>query len=554
VISLMRRGVVLAAWSPWLVLLKCRTIHRLAATVALTLIVCVGVDVVALNAFADVGTGLWRVTGSLLGGHSDEKVVTLANGRVLVMYVEDEEVTPDHPTFTEGLATELYEPDSGTWIPGPAPLARNASTIVPLTDGGALLLGESACGGGRCLPTSATYRLDASDSAWMSSTSMREARARPTVVQLADGRVLVAGGFGDSCTPRIAFGYSCASLSSVEIFDPATGVWSPTAPMPTPRGGASATLLSDGTVLLVGGSSQTDDVLRYNPASERWTTLGPSLSLLTGSKLLSLAGDRAIALGSEPEADFYGSYGGAGDRPHVICNSIPEIFTSAHNAWTIAPPLPEESISCSTNAALLTNGQILYAEKAHYGEARYGARYVLDPHQQCWAATGAPVTQHEGILAALRDGGALDPGQTVNEGEPFTGAEIYTSSPQTCSPAQQLRTSIFTRMVPQGTATNIATVLATGYYFSLKAIRPGRLTVDWYYTRKENEGRPGPVIVGAGRASSARGGSLRLALKLTASGKRLLARSSQLLLAAKVSFTTKGGETVTATRPFTLSR
>ena len=165
-------------------------------------------------------------------------------------------------------------------------------------------------------------------------------RARPTVVQLADGRVLVAGAFGDSCTPMVAFGYSCQPLSSAELFDPVTGTWSPTAPLPAPRAGASGTLLSDGTVLLVGGSGETDEALRYSPASERWTMVGPSHAS-TGSTLLALPGDRAIALGSEPEAGFYGSYGGAGARARTNCNSTPQIYTPQHNLWIPAPPLPE---------------------------------------------------------------------------------------------------------------------------------------------------------------------------------------------------------------------
>jgi hypothetical protein len=316
--------------------------------------------------------------------------------------------------------------------------------------------------------------------------------------------------------------------------------------MPTPRGGAGATLLSNGTVLLVGGGNQTEDALRYNPASDRWTTLGPPPSALTGSKLLSLPGDRAIALGAEPEADFFGSHGGAGARSRVICDSIPELYSAAHNTWSFAPPLPEEPISCSTNAVRLTSGQILYAENDR--------RYVLDRHQGCWAATGAPVTEHYGLLTALSNGDALDPGRAVNEGGPFTGAEIYTPGPLACSVAQRIQTSIFCRLAPQGNAATVTAVLAGGYRFSLAAIRSGRLQVEWYFMRKESEGRPGPVLVGVGRADTTRGRSLRLALALTTAGRQLLTRDAQVSLTAKGRFTARDGETVTATRPFTLSR
>lgn len=84
----------------------------------------------------------------------------------------------------------------------------------------------------RCLPTALTYRLNSTGSTWSSATSMHEARARPTVVRLADGRVLVAGGFGDDCPETFAGGYSCQPLASTEIYDPVSGQWSMTAPMP----------------------------------------------------------------------------------------------------------------------------------------------------------------------------------------------------------------------------------------------------------------------------------------------------------------------------------
>lgn len=496
---------------------------------------------------ANAGVGTWQGTGSQLGAHYNEHAATLANGRVLVVYSENEEATPAHPVFTEGLASELYEPDSGMWLPGPRPPVRNASTIVPLADNGALLLGEASCSSSSymCLPTAATYRLDPGNSSWAPSAPMLQPRGRPTVVRLADGRVLVAGGFGDSCTPTFAFGYSCASLASVEIFDPATGAWSPAAPLPEPRGGASATLLSDGSVLLVGGSKQTSDALRYEPESNRWQTLGPAP--FTGTQLFALPGDRAIAIGSEPEADFYGSLGTAASRAILICESIAaETYTAARDTWTAAPPLPGEPIACSTQAAQLADGQILYSAA--------GSRYVLDRHQRCWTPTGAPATaEHYGFLAALPDGHALDFGGTVADNGPFTGAEIYTPGPQTCTIAQQTQTRIFTHLAPHGRAARVATVLKAGYTFSLHAPRPGRLRVDWYFRRTESEGRPGPVLVAAGRAVTTRGGRLELTVRVIPAERELLERPLQFQLTAKATFLARSGQVVTATRGFTLN-
>jgi hypothetical protein len=70
-----------------------------------------------------------------------------------------------------------------------------------------------------------------------------------TATLLPDGTVLVAGGNtggigGDGV------------LASTELFDPATETWTRTGDMATPRYGHTATLLASGAVLVCGGQSQ----------------------------------------------------------------------------------------------------------------------------------------------------------------------------------------------------------------------------------------------------------------------------------------------------------
>ncbi|MCI0607991.1 MAG: hypothetical protein L0Z71_02880, partial [Anaerolineae bacterium] len=72
--------------------------------------------------------------------------------------------------------------------------------------------------------------------------NMSIARAGHAAALLNDGRVLVAGGLGGS-----------GSLSSAEVYDPATGTWSATASMINARDRFPATRLADGRVLVVGG-------------------------------------------------------------------------------------------------------------------------------------------------------------------------------------------------------------------------------------------------------------------------------------------------------------
>jgi hypothetical protein len=66
----------------------------------------------------------------------------------------------------------------------------------------------------------------------------------PSAVLLSDGRVLIAGGSYD--------GYVSSSNATV-VFDPSSGAFSKGPLMAEPRQGAAATLLADGRVLIVGG-------------------------------------------------------------------------------------------------------------------------------------------------------------------------------------------------------------------------------------------------------------------------------------------------------------
>ena len=87
---------------------------------------------------------------------------------------------------------------------------------------------------------------------------MVSGRSYHTATVLADGTVLVAGG------------YSGGSLSSAEIYDPKSGTFSVTGSMAVSRYFHTATVLADGTVLVAGGSSGSGSLASaeiYDPKS-----------------------------------------------------------------------------------------------------------------------------------------------------------------------------------------------------------------------------------------------------------------------------------------------
>jgi len=135
-------------------------------------------------------------------------------------------------------------------IPGP----RFAASLVRLPNGGALLIGGSS-GDLR------SVRYDAAERGWSWGPSMATARMYAQVSVLADGRVLVAGGYGADGV----------ALATAELYDPATGAFMPTGSMPRGRQGGVAEDLPDGRVLIAGGAGVSGYgdpcAVVYTPAS-----------------------------------------------------------------------------------------------------------------------------------------------------------------------------------------------------------------------------------------------------------------------------------------------
>ncbi len=104
---------------------------------------------------------------------------------------------------------------------------------------------------------------------------MHTGRADHTATLLQNGQMLVAGGFSD-------VNFSVA-LASAELFNPVTGKWKTTGSMNTARIGQRATLLQNGQVLVAGGYNQVDfpanpvpiaSAELFNPVTGKWKTTG----------------------------------------------------------------------------------------------------------------------------------------------------------------------------------------------------------------------------------------------------------------------------------------
>jgi Galactose oxidase, central domain len=186
----------------------------------------------------DPATGTFAPTGSMATKRALHTATMLKGGKVLVTGG----IQSASNTQTTATA-ELFDPATGTFsVAGSMASPRGNHTATLLNNGMVLVAGGQGADGS-VLTTAELF--DPISGTFAATGSMGSARESFTATLLANGNVLVAGGD----LALVAGG----SLASAELFDPAHGVFTATGSMATARESHTATLRSDGTVLMVGG-------------------------------------------------------------------------------------------------------------------------------------------------------------------------------------------------------------------------------------------------------------------------------------------------------------
>src|SRR5262249_36467874 len=120
-----------------------------------------------------------------------------------------------------------------------------------------LIAGGDFCGlsgagaGSECAPEDGTYEAELYDpgaGTFSVTGQMAFSRIAHSATLLSDGKVLIAGGFG--------FTENDVATFTAELYDPATGMFGRTGSMASARTSHTATLLANGTVLVTGGCDQ----------------------------------------------------------------------------------------------------------------------------------------------------------------------------------------------------------------------------------------------------------------------------------------------------------
>jgi hypothetical protein len=202
----------------------------------------------------DPKTFTFSLTGPMTTARTEAAATLLSDGRVLIAGGVGPRTSSPNQT-----SAEVYDPKTGTFTAtGSMTTARNLQTMTLLADGRVLVAGGSDNIGhsiniGQGLASAELY--EPKTGTFRTTGSMTAARFEQTATVLPNGRVLVAGGFIDGgityTNPVVA------SLVSVDLYDPTAGTFSATGSMSTPRAGQTATLLADGRVLIAGGFTDT---------------------------------------------------------------------------------------------------------------------------------------------------------------------------------------------------------------------------------------------------------------------------------------------------------
>jgi hypothetical protein len=229
-------------------------------------------------------TGHWEAAGTMETGRGNPDAVLLGDGRVLVVGNDDEDCVR-----SDSMLSEIWDPASGGWSAGPSLNKPRAEFVaVTMADGRALITGGLNPGDAADeyndahASYSSTYILDpAAPGTWIRAGLLHNARTVPAAAALADGRVLVMGGWYLAGPPTAgALGAlepiasrpgprggstsdepvpadveppaSIPALATAELYDPETDTWSRTGAMRFARIGASAVTLADGRVLVQG--------------------------------------------------------------------------------------------------------------------------------------------------------------------------------------------------------------------------------------------------------------------------------------------------------------
>ncbi len=359
-----------------------------------------------------------RLVGSMTSAREGGTATLLEDGRVLIAGGRNDD------TF---LATaELYDPTTATFSPtGSMTAPRVWGSAVRLKDGRVLMVGGNGLsslsgislevydpGTGRFIAVGPeSHPNPTCPPGGQCGEGFGPPREGLTATVLSDGRVLIAGG-----TDYVSGFYSIAVAS---IFDPQTGSLTPTGSMTPRRQGHSAVLLGSGQVLVVGGTPPHDDrhsvnvAELYDPATGTFRATG-SLTVPRTDPAVSLLFDGRVLVAGGYQMT-------SATEPNGLASA--EVYDPTTGEFTQSGSMT--TARSEATATPLPDGRVLIAGGMD-NTSTLATLELFDPSTGAFSPGGSMTQEREGQYAVLlKDGSVLIAGGFENDTTRLVSAEVW---------------------------------------------------------------------------------------------------------------------------------
>ena len=276
---------------------------------------------------------------------------------------------------------------------------RTGHTATLLTSGKVLIAGGDGCFFfgyyyyGNCLLDSAEV-YDAGTGTFSTTGKMSVTRDFHTATLLSNGKVLVTGGHD----------------ASAELYDPTSGTFAATGSMSVGRNSHTATLLASGKVLIVGGQSVSGALATaelYDPTTGTFAATGTMTAARTSHTATLLANGKVLITG------------GITDIANGVSLSSAEVYDAVAGSFSATGPMM--TVRDSHFAILLANGTVLVAGGSFGSTGGFTAE-LYNTGNGTFTETGGMETSRALAAAVL----LLPDGRVfVSGGSDTNSAELY---------------------------------------------------------------------------------------------------------------------------------
>ena len=307
----------------------------------------------------DPAARTFSATGKMAAARACHTATSLKDGRVLVAGGFD-------GNGGELATAEIFDPANGTFVAtGSMAAPRVCQTATLLKDGRVLILGGLHNG-----PLATAELFDPATGSFSSAAGpMVSAHAFHTANLLPDGSVLVTGGLAQ----QFDFSSPVTSVASAEIFDPATDLFSATPnDMTSARLGHTATVLSNGKILIAGGSSTVGEgpalstAEIFDPATGTFVNTGSMGMARTFHTAIQLNDGTVLVAGGDPNDILNVGGTSYGWVPAPLASA--ELFDPASGTFTETGGLVQARENHTTtllnDGTVLVTGGFWYANEA----------------------------------------------------------------------------------------------------------------------------------------------------------------------------------------------